>query len=147
MKNLFFKIISKRINDAIVLGKKIGKKIARKEFLKQLRQEKFEIKEDYERKVKDLKNYYEQIITEKEKEGQKTKKQMYANRNAYKQIRKREIKLDILSQDIEDISEDMIIKVQESIQPFLRFLSKMDHVKRSSDKKDVKISKILELSR
>lgn len=146
MKNIFFRIISNQVEESFANGKKKGEDKAKKKYQTLLEQEKKELKESYEYKLQKTKKEYQQNLIQKNHRIKKLIAQINDNRNSYAELRKRENDLDIMSQDIENITNSMTIRIQEAAQPFLKFMAKVENIKRVSDKKDQKISKIFELS-
>ncbi len=102
---------------------------------------------DYARAVKNLKNEYEEIIEEKDLEIQKLQKVIERNSRRYQQIRQREKYLDDLSFEIEDVVDSMVVRVQESLQPFYRTRAKVQTSKKYSDKGHDKVKSILAVSK
>lgn len=146
MLNFFYRKISTRIQKAVSAGQRKERKQAEKEYKKKTRQRIAETKRHYIQMMSDQKKNYEQIITRKNKEIQNMKNKFRSKKNDYDMLRKREYELDLLTQDIENIADAMSVRVQEAIQPLLRSRGKIDYIRRNSDKKDEKITKIFEIS-
>lgn len=101
-----------------------------------------DLERDYEQKLKDLERDYEQKLKDKLLEIMKLREEITKNYTLYQELRQREIELDHLSVSFEAVLNEMSVKVQESIQPFLRARGKIESVKRASDRKDAKVEAV-----
>jgi hypothetical protein len=146
MLNFFYKKISARIRKAVSAVQRKERKQVEKEFKKKSRQRIAETKRHYIQMMSEQKKNYEQIITIKNKEIQNMKNKFRRRKNDYEMLRKREYELDMLTADFENIADAMSVRVQEAIQPLLRSRGKIHYIRRNSDKKDEKITKIFEIS-
>ncbi len=75
------------------------------------------------------------------------KEEIDRNYATYQAIRKREVELYQLSAEIETVVETMVIKVQESLQPFYRTRAKIETVKRKSGSRHEKVESIFRSAR
>ncbi len=113
-----------------------------KEYAKQIKTETTKLESQHAAKIKDVIRKYDNLLKQKDVEINTLKDEIHANYRLYQELRSREISLDALSHDFEAIIHEMNIKIQESIQPFYRVLSKTEGVKRLSDKKNHKIESV-----
>lgn len=97
-----------------------------------------------EREITDLKKEFEEEIKKKDAEIRTLRDEIARNHAMYQELRQRELQLDSLSASFETVVNEMSVKMQESLQPFYRMRSKVESVKRTSDRKDAKIQSIFE---
>ncbi|HOO71392.1 MAG TPA: hypothetical protein PK926_06490 [Spirochaetota bacterium] len=91
----------------------------------------------------ELRGELNHAIQEKDREIKILKREIERNYLLYQDIRKREMFLNELTAEIENVVELMVVKVQESLQPFYRTRAKIDSIKRKSDRKHEKVENIL----
>lgn len=97
-----------------------------------------------ELEIQDLKKSYEDELKKKDLEIRSLRDEIARNHASYQEIRQREIQLDSLSASYEAVLNEMNIKIQETFQPFYRLRSKVQSVKRSSDRKDSRMQSVFE---
>ncbi len=114
-----------------------------KESLQQVNKVKITLVEEYKTAIKELKQGHILELKRKDRDIKKLNLEIQRNRNLYIKVRQRELALDELSVDIEYVVNSMVIKVQESLQPFYRTRAKIEATKHISDKKHKKIGNIL----
>ena len=91
----------------------------------------------------ELRGELKHAIQEKDREIKILKREIERNYLLYQDIRKREMFLNELAAEIENVVELMVVKVQESLQPFYRTRAKIESIKRKSDRKHEKVENIL----
>ncbi|MCP4137840.1 MAG: hypothetical protein GY754_43160 [bacterium] len=101
-----------------------------------------ELESEYSSAVKMIKKEHDGVLTERDRTIMMLKRNIEKNYDKYQVIRQREKHLDQLSNELEDTVESMVIKVQESVQPFYRTRGKVQSSKRRSDKKHEKVESI-----
>jgi len=92
--------------------------------------------------LKELKRKHRKELVENKKRIAVLEKEMTKNYSKYQEIRNKEQHLDQLTFEIEDVVENMVKKVQESIQPFYRTRGKVESAKRKGDRKNEKVENI-----
>jgi len=97
---------------------------------------------EYEDRIKELSEINYLLIKKKDREIKKLNKEIEQNRNHYISVRQRENSVDELSDEIEYVVNNMVLKVQETLQPFYRTRAKIEATKRASDKKHNKVESI-----
>ena len=107
--------------------------------LKNLREQ---LENENRQTVKSIRGELKDALKEKEKEIKLLKGEIERHYSLYQDIRRREVHLDQLSADLEDVVNSMVIKVQESLQPFYRSRAKIETMKRRSDRKNEKVESI-----
>jgi hypothetical protein len=145
MKRILLNWFSTQVRLARHDGYKKGKKEAVQTAQIEKRKLKKRFAQIQEKNIKEIKKYFHQIIIEKNKEIRKLKNKIDKNRNAYKDLRRRESEIDAIVQDMNNVSENMTIQIHESIQPLLRLLGKTERIKRESNKKDEKMNNVFEM--
>jgi len=113
-----------------------------KEFARQMKTETAKLDSQHAAKMKETIRRYDAMLKQKDVEIDALKEEISENYRLYQELRSREISLDSLSHDFDAIVNEMNIKIQESIQPFYRVVSKTETVKRLSDKKNRKIEAV-----
>jgi predicted RNase H-like nuclease (RuvC/YqgF family) len=88
-----------------------------------------------------------EIIENKEREIKRLQQELDRNYQKYMELRQREKHIDKLSDEIDEVVNDMVIKVQESIQPFYRTRAKVLTTKKRSDRKHDKVESIFRAAR
>jgi predicted RNase H-like nuclease (RuvC/YqgF family) len=88
-----------------------------------------------------------EIIENKEREIKRLQQELDRNYQKYMELRQREKHIDKLSDEIDEVVNDMVIKVQESIQPFYRTRAKVITTKKRSDRKHDKVESIFRAAR
>ncbi len=99
-------------------------------------------RERRENDLKDQKQWYENLVVQKENEIRRLQKEIDQHYEVYRQIRERETHLDNLTGEIEQEVEKMLVKVHESTQPFLRARTKVERVKNLSNRTNSKVESI-----
>jgi hypothetical protein len=117
------------------------------EYLKKIKSLKRDMEKSTSKKIDILKSEYIGIIEEKDKEIEKLISAIDTNYKRYIQVRRREKQLDNLSNEIEDVIENMVTKVHESVQPFYRARAKVLATKKISDKNHDVVKNILVLNK
>jgi len=130
------------ISSIIVKERKKESDRCAKEYARQMKTETARIESQYAAKIKEIIRKYDALLKQKDIEIDSLKEEISENYRLYQELRSREISLDALSHDFDAIINEMNIKIQESIQPFYRVLSKTETVKRISDKKNRKIESV-----
>ena len=92
---------------------------------------------------KKLKTELRQAVQEKDREISRLRHELERNHHLYQELRKREMFLSELTAEIEGVVELMGVKIQESMQPFFRARSKVEGIKRRSDRKHDRVESIL----
>lgn len=113
-----------------------------KEYAKQIKAETVKLESQHAVKMKEVIKKYDALLKEKDVEINSLRDEIQENYRIYQELRSREISLDALSHDFDTVIHEMNIKIQESIQPFHRILSKTEGVKRLSDRKNRKIESV-----
>jgi hypothetical protein len=98
---------------------------------------------DREKLEKEFQSELKRLEQEKNREIRSLKRELERNYALYQEIRKREMHLNDLTGEIENVVELMVVKVQESLQPFYRTRSKIETIKRQSDRRHEKVESIL----
>ena len=98
--------------------------------------------DEHKKNIETIEGEFKQAILQKEKEIKILKKEIESNHQLYREVRKREKHLEDLTFEVEDIVDTMVIKVQESLQPFYRARSKVETAMRKSDKNHDKVESI-----
>ncbi len=101
-----------------------------------------ELTEKHQRILNRTIQEFNQKLQEKDKEIRRLQKEIDKNHSIYLKIRQREKQIDLLSSEIDDVVNNMVIKVQESIQPFYRTRAKVLNTKKKSDKNHNKVESI-----
>jgi len=104
--------------------------------------QKKELTEEHASILRETKKKFRQQLNEKERENLRLKKEIDKNYSLYQDIRQKEKHIDGLSDEIEDVVDAMVVRVQESLQPFYRTRSKIESSKRRSDRKNEKVESI-----
>ncbi len=136
-------ILKSRINDMLRKEKEKVRRTCEKEYGKRLTSMKHNLENGHARTISNMRNEYERIIEDKNSEIEKLRNVIDRNYLRYQQVRQREKYLDALSNEIENVIDHMVIRVQESVQPFYRTRAKVLSVKKVSDKSDDKMKKVL----
>jgi hypothetical protein len=136
-------ILKSSINDILRKEKDKVRKSCEKEFNRKLSSIKISLENSHAKAVSTMKNDYERIIEDKNSEIEKLRNVIDRNYLRYQQVRQREKYLDALSHEIENVIEHMVVRVQESVQPFYRTRAKVLSVRKVSDKSDEKMRKVL----
>lgn len=113
-----------------------------KNYEQQFKKLKKKFENDQKTFVNSIKQEHKIELLQKEKEIKKLKKEIEANQIKYREIRKREKHLEDLTFEVEDVVDSMVIKVQESLQPFYRTRSKVETIMRKSDREHEKVESI-----
>jgi len=140
-------VFKHQINGIISKEKDKVRKNCEKDYNRKVKSLRKDLHTDYERSLKNLKNEYEDIIDEKEREIAKLQRLIDRNHKRYQEIRQREKHLDDLSYEIEDVVDNMVVKVQQSLQPFYRTRAKVITSKKYSDKGHAKVKSILAVNK
>ncbi len=101
-----------------------------------------ELNEKHDRILKRTISESKEIIECKEREIKRLQQELDRNYREYMELRQREKHIDKLSDEIDEVVNDMVLKVQESIQPFYRTRAKVVTTKKRSDKKHDKVESI-----
>jgi exonuclease VII large subunit len=101
-----------------------------------------ELNEKHDRILKRTISESKDIIESKEREIKRLQQELDRNYYKYMELRQREKNIDKLSDEIDEVVNDMVVKVQESIQPFYRTRAKVVTTKKRSDKKHDKVESI-----
>ncbi len=101
-----------------------------------------ELNEKHDRILKRTISESKEIIESKEREIKRLQQELDRNYYKYMELRQREKHIDQLSDEIDEVVNDMVVKVQESIQPFYRTRAKVITTKKRSDKKHTKVESI-----
>lgn len=131
-----------QLNNIIKKERAKERKICKNEFQKNLKESLLEQKGSYEEEIKTNKKDYEFELKKQNKEIKNLRNEIERNHKDYQDLRKREIELDNVSHEVESVLESISIKLNESIQPFYRTRSKLDRIKRKSDRKSTKVENI-----
>ncbi|HOP64933.1 MAG TPA: hypothetical protein PK358_06705 [Spirochaetota bacterium] len=131
------------INDILRKEKDKVRKSCEREFSKKLNSMKLNLENTHSKNISSIKDEYEDIIDVKNREIEKLKNIIDRNYIRYQEVRQREKYLDALSHEIENVIDHMVVRVQESVQPFYRTRSKVLSIKKVSDKSDDKMKKVL----
>lgn len=113
-----------------------------KHFELRLQRIKKELEENHKVFIHTMLQEHRQVLQQKDKEIKLLKKEMEAHEWRYRQIRKREQEIEELSYEVEGVIDTMVLKVQESLQPFYRTRAKVEFTKRKSDKDHEKVESI-----
>ena len=100
------------------------------------------LEEEHDKICKVLKKEHKQVVLKHERKILNLQREIESNYLIYRELRKREKSLDLLSSEIEDVTEVMMLKVQESLQPFFRARAKVEITKRKADKRHEKVESI-----
>ena len=100
------------------------------------------LKQQHDSEMRELKQSLTQQLKGQERENKRLKEEIDRNYATYQLIRKREAELYQLSAEIETVVDTMVIKVQESLQPFYRTRAKIESVKRRSGNRHEKVESI-----
>ena len=92
--------------------------------------------------INNIKQEHKIEMLQKEKDIRQLKKEIELNQIKYREIRKREKHLENLTFEVEDVVDSMVIKVQESLQPFYRTRSKVETIMRKSNREHDKVESI-----
>ncbi|PKL15982.1 MAG: hypothetical protein CVV49_18600 [Spirochaetae bacterium HGW-Spirochaetae-5] len=117
------------------------------EYAKKIKSLKRDLEKSNSKKLNIMKSEYVAIIEEKDREIEKLISAIDTNYKRYIQVRRREKQLDNLSNEIEDVIENMVTKVHESVQPFYRTRAKVLATKKISDKNHDGVKNILVLNK
>ncbi len=100
------------------------------------------LKQQHYAEIKELEKKLTLQLKGINRENKRLKEEIDRNYATYQMIRKREAELYQLSAEIESVVETMVIKVQESLQPFYRTRVKIESVKRRSGGRHEKVESI-----
>lgn len=100
------------------------------------------LQEEHKKNIDNIEYDFKQALVLKEKEIKTLKKEIESNHLLYREVRKREKHIEDITFEVEDIVDTMVIKVQESLQPFYRARSKVESAMRKSDKNHDKVESI-----
>jgi hypothetical protein len=140
-------ILKSSINRIIRREKEKARKSCEAEYLKKIKSMKRNLENSHLKKINLMKSEYEETIRDKDREIEKLMSAMDTNYKRYLQVRQREKYLDSLSNEIEDVIENMVTRVNESVQPFYRARAKVLAIKKISDKNHVVAKKVLVLNK
>ncbi|MDY6935685.1 MAG: hypothetical protein SVZ03_15875 [Spirochaetota bacterium] len=113
-----------------------------KEYNQKIHHLRKEFEKSHAETMKKMKKHHEHHSIQLNNKIQMLKKEIERNHAKYQEIRMRESGLDDLSVEMENEVNKMVIKIHESLQPFYRTVSKVEAIKRKSDKKHEKIENI-----
>ena len=130
------------ISNVIKKEKQKVKTFCDKYYGKKIESLKKELNEKHDRILKRAISESKEIIESKEREIKRLQQELDRNYYKYMELRQREKNIDKLSDEIDEVVNDMVVKVQESIQPFYRTRAKVVTTKRRSDKKHNKVESI-----
>ena len=136
-------ILKSNINGILRKEKERTRKSCEQEYRKKMSVMKVHLESSYARTIRKIKNEYEEIIQDKEREIEKLRGVIERNYHRYQQVRQREKYLDSLSGEIENVIDIMVTRVQESVQPFYRTRAKISATKKLSDKSNDNMNKVL----
>lgn len=136
-------ILKSSISGILKKEKNKVRKSCEKEYSKKLSSMKLNLENSHAKDISSIRSEYERVIENKDNEIEKLRSVIDRNYQRYQQVRQREKYLDALSSEIENVIDHMVVRVQESVQPFYRTRAKVLSVKRVSDKSDDKMKKIL----
>ena len=131
-----------QISQLIKKEKEKERRLCQREYDERIRNIKKQLQDQHARELKENRRHYRSQIKKLETEREQLRKEIDSHYALYQQIRRREKTLDQISAEIEFVLDTMTVRVQESIQPFLRTRSKMESTKRLSDKKHDKVESI-----
>lgn len=131
-----------RISQLIKKERTRERKLCQKETNMRLQDLKEQLVDQYTLEMRAMRKEYRQQVKNLEKENHTLKRELDRNFAVYQRVRSREEYLEQLSSEFEDIVDVMNVRVQESIQPFLRTRAKIENTKRKSDKKHEKVESI-----
>ena len=131
-----------RISQLIKKERTRERKLCQKETNMRLQDLKEQLVDQYTLEMRAMRKEYRQQVKNLEKENHTLKRELDRNFAVYQRVRRREEYLEQLSSEFEDIVDVMNVKVQESLQPFLRTRAKIENTKRKSDKKHEKVESI-----
>ena len=137
-------IKKKNISTLLKKERQKEKKLSEKYYTQKYKKEMKKIIEAHERELKEIIQESNEQLRQKNWEIQLLKNEIEKNHSKYIEIRQKEKHVDLLSREIDDVVNDMIIKVQESVQPFYRTRAKVERTKRKSDKSHNKVQSIFE---
>ncbi|PKL41130.1 MAG: hypothetical protein CVV44_00395 [Spirochaetae bacterium HGW-Spirochaetae-1] len=118
------------------------RRLCLKEYDEKIRRMKRDLNEEHSREVKEIRREFREQLKSVEQDNSKLRQEMDRHYSTYQKVRQREEYLDQLSAEIESVVGTMIIRVQESIQPFYRTRAKIESTKRKSDKRNEKVENI-----
>ncbi len=130
------------ISNLIKKEKQKVKNFCDKYYGKKMESLKKELNEKHDRILKRTISESKEIIESKEREIKRLQQELDRNYYKYMELRQREKHIDQLSDEIDEVVNDMVVKVQESIQPFYRTRAKVITTKKRSDKKHTKVESI-----
>ncbi len=136
-------ILKSSINDILRKEKDKVRRSCEREYRKKMSSVKLNLDSNHAKIISSMKSEYESIIEDKNREIEKLRNIIERNYLRYQQVRQREKYLDSLSHEIENVIDHMVVRVQESVQPFYRTRAKVLSVKKVSDKSDDKMKKVL----
>ncbi len=113
-----------------------------KESSQNLQKLKKNLETEHNTKLRELRTRHKQLILQKDNEINRLRKEIEKHHSLYMDLRQREKQLDELTIEVDSIIESMVVKVQESLQPFYRVRAKVEATKRKSDKKHEKVESI-----
>jgi len=131
-----------RISQLIKKERTRERRLCQKETNTRLQDLKEQLVDQYTLEMRAMRKEYRQQVKNLEKENHTLKRELDRNFAVYQRVRRREEYLEQLSSEFEDIVDVMNVKVQESLQPFLRTRAKIENTKRKSDKKHEKVESI-----
>jgi membrane-bound lytic murein transglycosylase len=105
------------------------------------------IENEHKKSMKEVNEKYRKLIITKDKEITKLQREINKNYTKYQTIRRREKQLDEMTVEFEDVVRSMSVKMQETLQPFYRTRSKIEHAKRKSDKNNEKVESIFKAAK
>jgi len=118
------------------------RRVCLKEYDEKIRRMKRDLNEEHSREVKEIRRELREQLKAVELDNTKLRQEIDRHYSTYQKVRQREEYLDQLSAEIESVVGTMIIRVQESIQPFYRTRAKIESTKRKSDKRNEKVENI-----
>ncbi len=113
-----------------------------KSYKSQIQRLQKELFEQHKKSLAAMTQEHQNILLQKDKEIKKLRKEIESSETTYREIRRREKHLEDITFEVEDIVDQMVIKVQESLQPFYRTRAKVEAIGRKSDKTHDKVESI-----
>lgn len=131
-----------QISNLVKREKQRERQICEREYHEKIKKLRNHLENENRKIISNIKDEFKQTLLEKEREIKSLKSEIDKNYSLYQEIRRREVHLDQLSSDLEDVTNLMVIKVQESLQPFYRSRAKIETFKRKSDRRNEKVESI-----
>jgi len=91
------------------------------------------------RMERQLKAEFKNAVHERDQEIRELKRELARNYQLYQDLRRRELYLNELSAEFENVIDLMGVRIQETMQPFFRARAKVEAIKRRSDRRHDKV--------